>query len=185
MNILLIEDAPAMALEIKQWLEQRGHDVIWIIGATELGDTRIVGIRGNPNAAEPMQDVWNGDVDRLVEIDLSGIDFAMSDAGLVGPVNRGQSIVPVLKANGIVTCGIATVVNNQLIACGASMGTPKHYAMLAMEGGYLDPGSALADPAGCAAALELFNQRTAAEFEQARVQKRRPRTGFVYLDNHP
>lgn len=185
MNILLIEDAPAIAMDIKRWLEMLGHEVTWIIGATELHDKRIVGIRGNPQAAEPMQDAWDKNVSRLVDIDLSTVKFALSDAGLVGPVNRGQSIVPVLKANGIVTCGIATVVNNQLIECGAATGLPKHYVMLALEAGLLDPAAVVADPQGAAAKLEQFNQRTAAAFEADRKQQKRTRTGFSCIDNHP
>lgn len=76
MKILLIEDMAGFADPIRQQLEARGHTVTWIIGANTVSADRLQGILVG-NDATPMNDTWDGDASRLVEVVYSDFDLAL------------------------------------------------------------------------------------------------------------
>lgn len=139
MNVLLIEDSAAFAIPIQQELAARGHDYTWIVGAQRLENGRIVGIRPNPSA-DPMGDAFDGDVSRLIEIDPTEFDIALSDGGLCGPVDDGYQFVKFLTALQVpciaITGGGAG--NARLIEAGAVDGLQKEFVVLALRSGKLN-----------------------------------------------
>lgn len=139
MNVLLIEDSAAFAIPIQQELAARGHDYTWIVGAQRLENGRIVGIRPNPSA-DPLGDAFDGDESRLVEIDPTEFDIALSDGGLCGPVDDGYQFVKFLTALHVpciaITGGGAG--NARLIEAGAVDGLQKEFVVLALRSGKLN-----------------------------------------------
>ena len=139
MKVLLIEDSAAFAGPIKQELAARGYDSTWIVGAQRLENGRIVGILPNPSA-DPMEDSWDGNLARLIDIDPTNFDIALSDGGLCGPVKDGVDFVRFLSALNIPSIAITGggAGNGRLIDAGASDGLPKEFVVLALRSGQLN-----------------------------------------------
>lgn len=139
MNVLLIEDSAAFAVPMQQELQALGHQFTWIVGAQRLENGRIVGIQANPSA-DPMGDAWDGDDNRLIEIDPTSFDVVLCDGGLCGPVNDGEKFVEFLKGFDIpciaITGGGAG--NPRLLQAGAVDALPKEFVVLALRSGKLN-----------------------------------------------
>lgn len=140
MNILLIEDMAGFADPMRQQLEARGHQVTWIIGATEVHADRLTGILASKDAS-PMSDQWDGDTARLVEVVFRDFELALVDGGLIGPVKDGVAFVKALTQAGLTAIGISGggAGNPPLIAEGAIAGLPKELVVLALKHDVLQP----------------------------------------------
>jgi hypothetical protein len=180
MNILLVEDMTAFGQPIKEQLERAGHQVTWIIGATCAIAEKVIGILPSPDAA-PLVDSWNGDPSRLVALDLAGLDCALVDGGLIGPVNSGTRIIPALVQNKIVCVAISGggAGNPGLIEAGASLGLPKEHVLLALRAGVLNPVDVVSKTQVVARRMPNYVEMLHGLAEQARAAGRRFDYGFV------
>ncbi|MBA3856696.1 MAG: hypothetical protein C0507_07265 [Cyanobacteria bacterium PR.3.49] len=146
MKILLIEDTAGFADPMRQQLEARGHQVTWIIGAKTLGADRLTGILAGKDAT-PLEDKWDDDSSRLIEVVFSDFELALVDGGLIGPVDSGEPIVKALTKAGLPAIAITGggTGNPVLIAAGALAGLPKEFVVLAIKGDVLVPADIVKD----------------------------------------
>jgi len=182
MKILLIEDMSGFAKPIKEFLEAKGHIVTWVIGATSLDSNRMIGITASP-AATAMEDSWDGNAARLVDLDLVGFELALVDGGLIGPVNDGIDFVRALSALGVVCVAIsgAGAGNPRLLQAGARIDVPKEFVILAFRAQRLDPTSAVTDPEGTARAVRSHTEALRAEVHLSRQRQERFDYGIPFL----
>jgi len=186
MKILLIEDMAGFADPIRQQLEARGHTVTWIIGANTVSADRLQGILVG-NDATPMNDTWDGDASRLVEVVYSDFDLALSDGGLIGTVNSGAPIVNALSKFGIPCIGITGggAGNRLLTENGAIAGVPKEFVLLALQADLLPSEQNLTDKdfTSLATRLDSFTQQTREKAEQARKAGEKFHYGYPVLES--
>ncbi|HEY9787049.1 MAG TPA: hypothetical protein V6D17_16775 [Candidatus Obscuribacterales bacterium] len=182
MKILLIEDMAGFAVPIRQALEARGHAVVWIIGATRVDEDKVIGILASPDA-QPLNDSWNGDGSRLIEVTLADFELALVDGGLIGPVNSGVPFVSALSRIGVpaicITGGGAG--NPPLIAAGASCGLPKEHVLLSIVEDLLPPPRPRQGLKRYAKRLSRFSQELRRKAEAARQRKEKFDYGYQAL----
>jgi hypothetical protein len=184
MHILLIEDMSGFALPIKACLEAMGHSVTWVIGVAKLRKNQVVGILASANA-EPLMDSWDGETSRLLTVKLRGVDLALVDGGLAGPIKNGWDIVPTLVANGIVCVGISGAGggNPSLKKSGAKLNVPKEFVILALRHAALNPSEAVAKSARASRQLTAFSERLRSITQRRLARKRRVDLGFPILNS--
>lgn len=185
MKILLIEDTAGFADPMRQQLEARGHQVTWIIGAKTLGAKRLTGILAGKNAT-PLEDKWDDDSSRLVEVVYSDFELALVDGGLIGPVNSGEPIVKALTKAGLPAIAITGggTGNPVLIAAGALAGLPKEFVVLAIKGDVLVPADVVKDPdkERLSTRLDCFAQEMRGKAAQARKAGDKFEFGYPAFD---
>jgi CheY-like chemotaxis protein len=154
MNILLIEDMAGFAEPIQAQLEALGHSVTWVIGVERIEGSRLTGILRGPDATA-LTDEFNGEPERLVQVDLSQIQLALVDGDFFGMKN-GDVVIPHLVRNNIVCVAISAGGGNaSLLKAGAQVALSKEFVMVALRSKQFDPDLALRIP-------ETVNRRLAA-----------------------
>lgn len=183
MNVLLIEDSAGFAIPMIRELEAKGHVITWIVGAERLENSRIIGIIANPSAG-PLDESWDGDRSRLIEIDARQFDVALCDGGLVGPVNDGIDFVAYLSKLSVpcicITGGGAG--NQRLLEAGAVAGLPKEFVVLAIKSGKLNFNTLLRRQTVFATSLQSYCSGVRAKFLKSRSNGTKFSLGYPELD---
>jgi hypothetical protein len=183
MKILLIEDMAGFATPIAQELQAQGHQVTWIIGATRIELNGLTGILASRDA-QPMEDSWSGESDRLIEVAFEDFDCALVDGGLIGPCSSGAGFVEALTRFGVpcvsITGGGAGI--KLLADSGAVAGLPKEFVVLALRHGTLDVSQAKSNALALERTLSGFCQEMRSQMQQVRKGGQRFVTGYPALD---
>jgi hypothetical protein len=154
MNILLIEDMAGFGQPIQAHLEALGHSVTWVIGVESIAGSRLTGILCGPDATA-LTDEYNGEPERLVQVDLSQIQLALVDGDFFG-LKNGDVVVPHLVRNNIVCVAISAGGGNaSLLKAGARVALSKEYVVVSLRSKQFDPELAVRIP-------ETVNRRLAA-----------------------
>lgn len=119
-RVLLIEDKLSEALRMKSALEELGHSVTHVTGASELNGDMIVSFKG--------ESIFPGDY-----------DVALVDAALEGQFH-GWHFVPPLIRGGVMCIAISAggQFNPMVQSAGAQMAMPKEDVVPALQEGRLN-----------------------------------------------
>ena len=186
MKILLVEDMAGFARPIRDELQSHGYEVTWIIGAARIEQDRIVGIVASANVDGLEQDQWNGEPERLIDVPIASIDFALLDGDVIGPIAKGEEFAKHLTARGIrwisITGGGAGAEVMAQAGCIASIA--KQFVILSVRKEALVPERVISrrSVSRIATSLQHFNQQMKQDYCAARAEHRGFTTGFPILD---
>jgi len=121
-NILVIEDWQPIARAIKALLEESGHQVTWLVGASshQLTDGGVIlsGLTADG---------------QTVEVDCRQYQTAFVDGQVEGNL-QGPALVELLVASKVACCGMSTdsKINDEMTALGATLGAKKPVVLAAL-----------------------------------------------------
>lgn len=184
MNVLVVEDMPGFARPLCEELQSTGHVATWIVSATCVQESSLIGILGSRVTQDLDTDTWSGEQERLSEIPFNTIDVAFIDGQLLEPVSSGEVFAQALNEFGIpcisITGGGAGAATMSEAGCCA--GLPKEYVLLALRSGCLSIEQFVSDPGATAEQLTCFTRTTREAHLEVRRMGEKFITHFPVLD---
>jgi hypothetical protein len=184
MRILIVEDMPGFAIPLAEELQLHGHEVAWIIGATNIRSNILVGIRSEQTKQDLEPAAWSRKPEHLVEIPFHAVDWALVDGELAKPLTSGESFARALSNFGIpcisITGGGAGT--DSMTEAGCCGGLPKEYALIALRTGSLSFARNGVERHQTREELAQFTSRTRESHLAARKHRQKFITHFAVLD---
>jgi hypothetical protein len=173
---LIVEDCAMFARPIATTLEAQNHKAAWFVGITYVDKDKIVGITPGPKRT-PRKDFFDGEPDRLCQIETKKVGVCLIDGNLVSKSLDGCQIARLIAEQQIAGIAItfAGAGNKPLLAAGALMGLPKELVVKAILQGLL-PEEVLKDRDAAAVKLAAF----VAQLTQERVEASKGKRDFDF-----